>query len=282
MFSLHSWNVNGLRSVSGKGFDAYLGRFAPDILCLQETKSWVSELADALPVVAKFSHRVWHAADKAGYSGTALLSRVKPLRVLRDFSGDDTREGRVISAEFPGVWVVCAYVPNSQRELLRLDHRLGWDAAFARTSPDSAGRNRSSSAAISNCAQRRDRPREPEAEPAQRRFHRRGARLVRRVAGLRLRRHFPDEKSRCRRRLFLVDLPERRARPEYPAGGSITGSPTVGSKSGVGTRRKSTPRSAAPTTAPSPSGSTRNCSDRVGCDGLQKRPGIACRSRAAP
>src|SRR6478609_3865697 len=129
MFSLHSWNVNGLRSVSGKGFDAYLAKFTPDILCLQETKIG-SELADSLPVVSAFPHRVWHAADKAGYSGTALLSRVKPLQVLRDFHGDDTREGRVISAEFPGVWVVCAYVPNSQRELLRLEHRLAWDAAF--------------------------------------------------------------------------------------------------------------------------------------------------------
>lgn len=129
MFSLHSWNVNGLRSVSGKGFDAYLEKFAPDILCLQETKIG-SDLADSLSVVAAFPHRFWHAADKAGYSGTALLSRVEPLRVLRDFPGDDTREGRVISAEFPGIWVVCAYVPNSQRELLRLEHRLGWDAAF--------------------------------------------------------------------------------------------------------------------------------------------------------
>ena len=129
MLSLHSWNVNGLRSVSGKGFDRYLERHAPDILCLQETKIG-SALADTLPAVAAYPHRAWHAADKAGYSGTAVLSRVKPLRVLRDFEGDGTREGRVLAVEFPGVWVVCVYVPNSQRELLRLDHRLGWDIAF--------------------------------------------------------------------------------------------------------------------------------------------------------
>lgn len=126
---LHSWNVNGLRSVAGKGFDAYVAAHAPDILCLQETKIG-SELADSLALAAAFPHRVWHHADKPGYSGTALLSRVAPLAVLRDIDGDDTREGRVISAEFAGVWVVCAYVPNAQRELTRLDHRLAWDAAF--------------------------------------------------------------------------------------------------------------------------------------------------------
>lgn len=127
--TLHSWNVNGLRSVSGKGFAEYLEKFSPDVLCLQETKIG-SALADSLEVVAAYPHRFWHAAAKAGYSGTVVLAKKAPLRVLYDIEGDTTLEGRVISAEFEGVWVVCAYVPNSQRELLRLDHRLAWDAAF--------------------------------------------------------------------------------------------------------------------------------------------------------
>lgn len=127
--SLHSWNVNGLRSVSGKGLDVYLATHAPDILCLQETKIG-NDLADSLELTAAFPHRIWHAAEKPGYSGTAILSRVRPLRVELDIAGDESREGRVISAEFAGVWVVCAYVPNAQRELTRLDHRLAWDAAF--------------------------------------------------------------------------------------------------------------------------------------------------------
>lgn len=129
MKSLHCWNVNGLRSVAGKGFSDYLAKFAPDILCLQEIKIG-AELADSLEVVARFPHRTWHCADKAGYSGTAVLSKTKPISVLRDFPGEDTREGRVLAVEFAGVWIVCAYVPNSQRELTRLDHRLAWDAAF--------------------------------------------------------------------------------------------------------------------------------------------------------
>ena len=129
LVSLHSWNVNGLRSVAGKGFDVYLERFAPDVLCLQETKAGDHQ-AESLEVVAAFPHRVWHSAAKPGYSGTAILSKVKPLSVRFDFEGEDTHEGRVISAEFAGVWVVCAYVPNAQRELTRLDHRLAWDAAF--------------------------------------------------------------------------------------------------------------------------------------------------------
>lgn len=127
--SLHSWNVNGLRAVADKGFAAYLGRFSPAVLCLQETKASEAQ-SESLEAVSAFPHRVWHPAAKPGYSGTALLSRVKPLSVRFDFEGEDTREGRVISAEFAGAWVVCAYVPNAQRELTRLDHRLSWDGAF--------------------------------------------------------------------------------------------------------------------------------------------------------
>ena len=135
--SLHSWNVNGLRSVAGKGFDAYLQNFAPDILCLQETKIG-SDLADSLEIASAFPHRLWHAAEKPGYSGTAILSKTAPLSHRYGIPGDDTQEGRVISAEFAGVWIVCAYVPNAQRELTRLDHRLAWDAAFRRHLTDLA------------------------------------------------------------------------------------------------------------------------------------------------
>lgn len=126
-FKLYCWNVNGLRSAMSKTFDAFLEQHAPDILCLQETKMQMPQNGDlSIP----FEFQFFHSADKAGYAGTAILSRKAPLAVTTDFAGDHPREGRVISAEFAKCFVVCAYVPNSQRELARLDYRLSWDADF--------------------------------------------------------------------------------------------------------------------------------------------------------
>lgn len=125
---LHSWNVNGLRAVIRKGFGNYVERFEPDILCLQEIKC---PAGTPLPDEAAFPHKIWHPADKAGYSGTAIFSKYEPLNASFNFEGENhPQEGRVITAEFPGVYVVCAYVPNSQNELARLDYRLRWDTDF--------------------------------------------------------------------------------------------------------------------------------------------------------
>lgn len=126
---LVSWNVNGVRSALGKGLAAFLKDTQPDILCLQETKC---ETAKAREIDLGFAHAAWHEADKKGYSGTAILSRVAPLRVDTDFPGDHPAEGRVLTAEFKDLFVVSAYVPNSQRELTRLDYRLRWDEDFRR------------------------------------------------------------------------------------------------------------------------------------------------------
>lgn len=125
---LHSWNVNGLRAAIRKGFGAYVARCEPDVLCLQEIKC----PADTpLPEEADFPHKIWHPAAKPGYSGTAIFSKYEPISATFDFDGDGhPEEGRVITAEFPHVFVVCAYVPNSQNELARLDYRMRWDADF--------------------------------------------------------------------------------------------------------------------------------------------------------
>ena len=119
---LHSWNVNGLRAAIRKGFGSYVARFEPDVLCLQEIKC---PAGTPLPedAEAAFPHKIWHPAAKPGYSGTAVFSKF--------FAGENhPEEGRVITAEFPRAFVVCAYVPNSQNELARLDYRLRWDADF--------------------------------------------------------------------------------------------------------------------------------------------------------
>ncbi len=125
---LHSWNVNGLRAAIRKGFGGYVARFEPDILCLQEIKC---PAGTPLPSEAEFPHKIWHPAAKPGYAGTAVFSKFEPLSVQFDFEGENhPQEGRVITAEFPRAFVVCAYVPNSQNELARLDYRLRWDADF--------------------------------------------------------------------------------------------------------------------------------------------------------
>ncbi|MDR2862660.1 MAG: exodeoxyribonuclease III [Puniceicoccales bacterium] len=124
---LYSWNVNGIRSIANKTLDGFLAAHSPDILCIQEIKATVPQCGD---LSFPYPWQYFHSADRAGYSGTAILSRVKPLAVTTDFAGDHPREGRVVSAEFASCFVVCAYVPNSQNELARLDYRLRWDADF--------------------------------------------------------------------------------------------------------------------------------------------------------
>lgn len=128
---LVSWNVNGMRSVREKGFDAFLRDAAPDIVCLQETKVQPESCADAFPPEY---HVHWNPARQRGYSGTALATRVKPL-LVRDGMGIEKHdaEGRMITAEFEDFFLVNLYSPNSQRELLRLDYRVKeWEADFLR------------------------------------------------------------------------------------------------------------------------------------------------------
>jgi exodeoxyribonuclease-3 len=110
-----------------KGLADFIASADPDVLCLQETKC---ETAVASTLGLAYPHQFWHEAEKKGYSGTAVLSKTAPLSVATDFPGDHPPEGRVVTAEFNGLFVVSAYVPNSQRELERLDYRLQWDADF--------------------------------------------------------------------------------------------------------------------------------------------------------
>jgi exodeoxyribonuclease III len=123
-----SWNVNGLRSVMGKGALADLAREKPDAVCLQEVKAREDQVGRVMPGLP---HQYFASTKKPGYSGTAVLSRLPALSWREGFGhavSDD--EGRVVTAEFPSLYVVSVYVPNSQRGLPRLPFRLKWDAAF--------------------------------------------------------------------------------------------------------------------------------------------------------
>lgn len=124
---LISWNVNGLRAAMKKGFMDYFNNIDADIFCLQETKLHPSQIEIDLPGYEIF----WNSAEKKGYSGTAIFTRIKPLNVSYGIGIEEhDLEGRVITAEFEDFFLVTCYTPNSQRELARLDYRMTWEDAF--------------------------------------------------------------------------------------------------------------------------------------------------------
>ena len=123
-----SWNVNGLRAVLRKNFLAYLAEEAPDILCLQETKAHPDQVEQLWPATYT---TFWNTAQKKGYSGTAIFTTHTPLAVSCGIGvAEHDCEGRVLTAEYPSFFLVNVYVPNSQRELTRLDYRQQWDRDF--------------------------------------------------------------------------------------------------------------------------------------------------------
>ena len=122
-----SWNVNGLRACLTKGFMESFHDMGADILCLQETKMQ----PDQAIVELKGYEQYWNSAEKKGYSGTAIFTKVKPLDVIYGLGIEEhDHEGRVITMEFEEYYLVTVYTPNSKRELLRLDYRMEWEADF--------------------------------------------------------------------------------------------------------------------------------------------------------
>ena len=122
-----SWNVNGIRAVLKKNFLEVFDAFNADIFAIQETKCQVGQVELDLPGY----HQYWSAAEKKGYSGTAVFTREEPLRVLHGLGNEYLdAEGRIVACEFPQFWFVNVYTPNSQMELARIDHRMEWDDAF--------------------------------------------------------------------------------------------------------------------------------------------------------
>ena len=125
---LISWNVNGLRACVQKGFLDYFKSANADIFCIQETKLQEGQIQlDDLEGYSQY----WNYAEKKGYSGTAVFSKVKPLTVTYGLGIEEhDKEGRVITAEYQEFYLVNVYTPNSQRGLERLDYRKIWEDAF--------------------------------------------------------------------------------------------------------------------------------------------------------
>jgi exodeoxyribonuclease-3 len=139
---IYSWNVNGIRAVIRKDeFGPFVETHSPDILCLQETKAQQGQAEIDLPDYEEY----WNSAEKAGYSGTAIFTKPKPISVLNDLAdeisdeyglhddsyGNPLKEGRIITAEYEHFFLVTTYVPNAKRDLTRLSlrHRQ-WDPAL--------------------------------------------------------------------------------------------------------------------------------------------------------
>ncbi|MBQ4090655.1 MAG: exodeoxyribonuclease III [Clostridia bacterium] len=122
-----SWNVNGLRACVKKGFAESMLALDADVICLQETKLQKGQENIELEGYTA----VFNSADKKGYSGTAIYSRVPVIGYTYGIGVDEhDHEGRVITAEFEDFYLVCCYVPNSQRELARLSYRMTWEDAM--------------------------------------------------------------------------------------------------------------------------------------------------------
>ena len=139
---IYSWNVNGIRAVLRKEMLApFIAAENPDIVCLQETKAQPEEIDLNLPGY----HKYVNSAEKKGYSGTAILSKVEPIKtndglpegikakysMTDDAYGDPNTEGRVLTAKYDQFYLVTVYTPNAKDDLsrvpLRRDH---WDPAF--------------------------------------------------------------------------------------------------------------------------------------------------------
>lgn len=125
---LVSWNVNGLRACVNKGFTDYFHASDADIFCVQETKLQEGQISLEL---GSGVYSYWNYAEKKGYSGTAVFTKIKPLAVTCGLGETDAdTEGRVITLEFNDFFLVNVYTPNARRDLSRLEHRLQWEEQF--------------------------------------------------------------------------------------------------------------------------------------------------------
>ena len=121
---LISWNVNGIRACLNKGFKEFFEKIDADIFCIQETKCQKDQIDLEFEEYTSY----WNSAEKKGYSGTAVFTKIKPLNVTYGIGIEEhDKEGRVITLEFEDFYLVNVYTPNSKRELERLDYRQIWE-----------------------------------------------------------------------------------------------------------------------------------------------------------
>ncbi len=121
---LISWNVNGIRACVNKGFIDFFNKIDADIFCIQETKCQKGQIELEFEGYESY----WNSAEKKGYSGTAIFTKIKPLTIKYGIGKEEhDKEGRVITLEFDKFYMVNIYTPNSKRKLERLDYRMIWE-----------------------------------------------------------------------------------------------------------------------------------------------------------
>ena len=121
---LISWNVNGIRACVNKGFEEFFKKIDADIFCIQETKCQPEQIDLEFDGYKSY----WNSAEKKGYSGTAIYTKIEPVNVKYGIGIEEhDKEGRVITLEFKDFYMVDIYTPNSKRELERLDYRQVWE-----------------------------------------------------------------------------------------------------------------------------------------------------------
>ena len=130
---LVSWNVNGLRACVNKGFEDFFKRIDADIFSIQETKMQENQIDEKIKTFGE--NQYFNSAEKKGYSGTAIFTKQKPISITYDIDKNkenykilsNNNEGRIITAEYEKFFLVNCYVPNSKRELERLEYRKEWE-----------------------------------------------------------------------------------------------------------------------------------------------------------
>ncbi len=129
MVKIISWNVNGIRAIWKKGFPDFVKKEDPDILCIQETKAHPDQVDQKL---SQYPYHFWNSAEKKGYAGTAVFSRIEPVSVSYGLGEKQNHkgEGRIITLELKDFVLVNVYTPNSGRGLDRLKYRNEWDKLF--------------------------------------------------------------------------------------------------------------------------------------------------------
>ena len=150
---LISWNVNGLRAVMTKGFEEAFSHFDADIFCIQETKMQEEQITGDIKAVINGKYEYWNSAEKKGYSGTAIFSKIKPIKVTYGLGIEEhDKEGRIITLEYEKFYLVNCYTPNSKRELERLGYRQIWEDEFRKYLVKLSENKRSNNLRRSKCS----------------------------------------------------------------------------------------------------------------------------------
>ncbi|MGI6039185.1 MAG: exodeoxyribonuclease III [Clostridiales bacterium] len=123
---LITWNVNGLRACLKKGFEEFFDNIDADIFCIQETKLQQDQVT--FEPEGYFSY--FHSAERKGYSGTAVFTKIEPLSIETGIRGSHNDEGRVMTLDYDKFYLVNCYSPNSQNELARLGYRMEFEDAL--------------------------------------------------------------------------------------------------------------------------------------------------------